>query len=81
MSASSSSARRRRGGPGSSFEVEVEEEPPTGLPLIKCTSCNRAIVLELVAKRGEHKGRRFFKCPYNEQFVRSNYLQFLHVSS
>ncbi|KAL6838263.1 hypothetical protein ACP4OV_031935 [Aristida adscensionis] len=42
-------------------------DEPTGLPLIICPLCLKAPVLELTCKYGLHKGKKFFKCQFNDQ--------------
>nr|CAB3471769.1 unnamed protein product [Digitaria exilis] len=39
----------------------------TGLPLIQCTSCGLARIIELRAWTDGNNGRVFFKCPRNIQ--------------
>jgi hypothetical protein len=40
-------------------------DEPSGLPLVRCTDCKRANIIELTAKTDANYGRKFFKCPHN----------------
>ncbi|TVU51420.1 hypothetical protein EJB05_02851, partial [Eragrostis curvula] len=37
----------------------------SGLPLVRCTDCKRANIIELTEKTDANYGRKFFKCPHN----------------